>query len=321
MNEQIKATQAAADSISANIEKVIVGKHDRIKLLLTAFLCRGHVLINDVPGLGKTMLARAFATSIGGQFKRIQCTPDLLPSDIMGVSIYNPETKKFNFHKGSIFSQIVLVDEINRATPRTQSGFLEAMGENQVSIEGQTFDIPDPFIILATQNPIEFEGTFPLPEAQMDRFFFSFDMGYPTLQDEMDIIEGQRIRHPIEDLKSVIKMDDISGYRDHVSSIYIEDDLKNYIISIVEKTRDDSRLALGVSPRGSIALFKASQALAILNGRDYVIPDDIKFLTPYTLSHRVIVKASSRIKGYTGKTIISEILQAEKVPLEEPGEA
>ena len=229
--------------------------------------------------------------------------------------------KKFNFHKGSIFSQIVLVDEINRATPRTQSGFLEAMGENQVSIEGQTFDIPDPFIILATQNPIEFEGTFPLPEAQMDRFFFSFDMGYPTLQDEMDIIEGQRIRHPIEDLKSVIKMDDISGYRDHVSSIYIEDDLKNYIISIVEKTRDDSRLALGVSPRGSIALFKASQALAILNGRDYVIPDDIKFLTPYTLSHRVIVKASSRIKGYTGKTIISEILQAEKVPLEEPGEA
>ena len=321
MNEQIKATQAAADSISANIEKVIVGKHDRIKLLLTAFLCRGHVLINDVPGLGKTMLARAFATSIGGQFKRIQCTPDLLPSDIMGVSIYNPETKKFNFHKGSIFSQIVLVDEINRATPRTQSGFLEAMGENQVSIEGQTFDIPDPFIILATQNPIEFEGTFPLPEAQMDRFFFSFDMGYPTLQDEMDIIEGQRIRHPIEDLKSVIKMDDISGYRDHVSGIYIEDDLKSYIISLVEKTRDDSRLALGVSPRGSIALFKASQALAILNGRDYVIPDDIKFLTPYTLSHRVIVKASSRIKGYTGKTIISEILQAEKVPLEEPGEA
>lgn len=317
MKDEFKPIKEASDKIIENIEKVIIGKKDKIELLLIAFLSRGHVLINDVPGVGKTMLARAFAVSISGAFKRVQCTPDLLPSDIIGVSIFNPESRQFRFRKGPLFSQILLVDEINRATPRTQSAFLEAMGENQITVEGQTMPSPDPFTLLATQNPVEFEGTFPLPEAQMDRFFFSFDMGYPEADEEMAIIESQQLGHPIDTIKPVTTLESIATFRDIIGKVYIENDLKSYIINMVANTRKDYRLSLGASPRGSLVLVRAAQAYAVLKGRDYVIPDDIKYLAPFALSHRLMVKAESRLKGYTGLKIINEILQSEEVPLEE----
>lgn len=319
MKEEFRKVRETARALLENMEKVIVGKRDKLELILIAFLCRGHVLINDVPGLGKTMMARAFAASIGGIFKRIQCTPDLLPSDIIGVSVFNPDTRKFAFRKGPVFSQILLVDEINRATPRTQSALLESMGENQVSIEGTSMPVPDPFFVIATQNPVEFEGTFPLPEAQMDRFFLSFDIGYPSPEEEVAIVDGQRITHPITALQAITDMETIAGLRQVMGEVYVEEDLKSYIVSLASATRTDPRLALGCSPRGSIFLFKAAQAYALLLDRDYVIPDDIKHLAAFVLPHRVIVKAEARLKGYTAPRILHEIIHGQEVPLEEGG--
>ena len=318
-----KYAEAAADLslMKQNMEKVIIGKSGKIDLLLIAFLCRGHVLINDVPGLGKTIMARAFAGSLGALFRRIQCTPDLLPSDLTGISIYNPDTKKFLFRKGPVFSQILLIDEINRATPRTQSALLEAMGENQVSIEGLTMQLPDPFFVIGTQNPVEFEGTFPLPEAQMDRFFLSFDIGYPDAEEELQIIEGQRLIHPIESLQQIIDIEKLAVHRQTVREVFVEQDLRDYIVRIVSATRKNERLALGSSPRGSLALFRAAQAFALLCGRDFVIPDDIKKLIIPVLAHRLILKADAGLKGYSAESLLREISSALDVPIEDREEA
>jgi len=304
-------------AIRENMTNVIVGKEEKITLLLIAFLCRGHVLINDVPGLGKTIMARSFARSLGGLFRRIQCTPDLLPSDLTGISIYNPESQKFVFRKGPVFSQILLIDEINRATPRTQSALLESMGENQVSIEGRTMEIPDPFFVIGTQNPVEFEGTFPLPEAQMDRFFLSFDIGYPEQHEELAIIEGQRLGHPIETLTQIMEIGRLAAHRDNVREIFVEHDLRDYIVRLTSATRKNDRVALGASPRGSLALFRASQALALINGRDYVIPDDIKQLVIPVLAHRIVLKANAGLKGYTADKILKELARDMNVPIED----
>jgi len=317
MNNKLETIRNNSEAIIDNIETVIVGKRDRIKLVLTAFLCKGHILINDVPGLGKTVLAKSFSKTIGGIFKRIQATPDLLPSDITGVSIFNPDIKKFVFRKGPIFSQILLIDEINRATPRTQSALLESMSENQVSIEGSSIPVPDPFFVIATQNPIEFEGTFPLPEAQLDRFIFSIDLGYPTSEEEMAIVANQNDHHPLNDIKEIISIEEISKMRNVISTIFVKDDIKKYIIRLVNATRNDDRLFLGTSPRGTIYLYKAAQAWAMLEGRDFVTPDDIKYLAPFVLSHRVIAKAESKLKGYTANDIISDIIATMEVPLAE----
>jgi MoxR-like ATPase len=309
--------QVYSEKLIANIEKVIVGKRKVIEKALTALYCRGHILLEDVPGLGKTMLARSVARSIEATFRRIQGTPDLLPADILGVSIFNPSTKKFEFRKGPIFSQIVLVDEINRATPKTQSALLEAMGEAQISVEGLTVMLPEPFFVIATQNPIEFEGTFPLPEAQMDRFFVSLSIGYPDGKQEEEIILRQNEKHPIYDLEAVVNPEVIKQIQNLVHTVHIDTSLREYIIKIIEATRNDANLMLGASPRGSISLYKAAQAFAALNGRDYVIPEDIKNLAVEVLKHRIILKSESKLKNLKPESVIERILSTIPVPMEE----
>ena len=313
----VKMVKEISSSIVANVSKVIIGKSKQIKLILAAMYSRGHVLIEDIPGVGKTMLARAIAKSINGVFKRVQATPDLLPSDIIGVSIYNPETKKFEFKKGPIISNILLVDEINRATPKTQSALLEAMGEIQLSVEGVTFNLPSPFIVLATQNPIEFEGTFPLPEAQMDRFIINISLGYPTPQEEVDILTSQKEIHPIETISHVVTTKDITDVQEEVKKVYIEESLKKYIVEIVNKTRNHPYLILGASPRGSLSIFKISQAIAAINGRDYVIPEDIKSVVIPCLKHRLILKPEAKLKGIKPEDILNSVLESVEVPVEE----
>jgi MoxR-like ATPase len=307
-----------SEKIIANIEKVIIGKRPVIENALVALFCRGHLLIEDVPGLGKTMLARAIAKSIEAVFKRIQGTPDLLPSDILGVSIYNIENKQFEYRKGPIFSQIVLVDEINRATPKTQSALLEAMGESQISIEGRTIILPQPFFVAATQNPIEFEGTFPLPEAQMDRFFMSLSIGYPLPEEEAEISLMQNNTHPIETIKSVVDTDKILLIQNSIHSVHIDSSLRDYIVHIVNATRNDSDIFLGSSPRGTIALCKASQAFAAMQGRDFVIPEDIKRLAVDVLKHRIIIRSESKLKNVMPSKIIEKILETIAVPIQNP---
>ncbi|OHD57291.1 MAG: hypothetical protein A2Y33_04175 [Spirochaetes bacterium GWF1_51_8] len=309
--------QVYSEKLIANIEKVIVGKREVIEKALVALFCKGHILIEDVPGLGKTMLARSIAKSIDGTFRRIQGTPDLLPADIIGVSIFNPSTKKFEFRPGPIFAQLVLVDEINRATPKTQSALLEAMGETQISVEGMGLKLPAPFVVFATQNPIEFEGTFPLPEAQMDRFFVSLSIGYPHEQEEEEIIMRQRTSHPIELLKPVLTPEDVLKVQFLVPNVHVDNTLRSYIMKIVQATRNDSNLLLGSSPRGSISLYKASQAYAAINGRDYVIPEDIKKLAPSVLKHRIIMKSESKLKNLKPDAVIDRILSTIPVPMEE----
>jgi MoxR-like ATPase len=299
----------------ANIEKVIIGKRSVVEKAMVALYSGGHVLLDDVPGLGKTMLARAIAKSIDVTFKRIQGTPDLLPSDIIGISIYNPDTKRFVFKKGPIFSHILLVDEINRATPKTQSALLEAMGESQISVEGTGVELTAPFFVMATQNPVEFEGTFPLPEAQMDRFLISLSIGYPDAHCEEEIIARQNERHPIYTLTAVAGAEDIIAIQKIVPTVHVDKNLLEYIIRITSATRTAGDVALGASPRGSISLCRASQSLALIRGRDFVIPEDVKELAVDTLKHRLILTSESRLKKSSAQGIIERILNDTPVPV------
>lgn len=298
-----------ADRVIRNVETVIVGKRHQIELLMTALLCQGHVLVEDVPGTGKTMLARATAASLGGSFKRLQCTPDLLPNDITGVSIFNQHSGEFVFRPGPVFVNILLADEINRATPRTQAALLEAMQERQVTVDGITRRLSSPFLVLATQNPIEYEGTFPLPEAQLDRFLMRLSLGYPEADDETQILRNLNKQHPIESVAQVAEGAELLGLYDTLGDVHVDETLERYILAIVGATRSHSDVALGASPRGSLALYKTSQALAALRDRDYVVPDDIKTLAPYTLTHRLIIKPDSQLRGRTAGAILDEILE------------
>jgi MoxR-like ATPase len=297
------------DRVIRNVETVIVGKRHQIELLMTALLCQGHVLVEDVPGTGKTMLARATAVSLGVSFKRLQCTPDLLPNDITGVSVFNQQTQQFDFRPGPVFVNILLADEINRATPRTQAALLEAMQECQVTVDGVTRPLDAPFLVLATQNPIEYEGTFPLPEAQLDRFLMRLSLGYPEAGDEGRILRGQKKGHPIETVSQVVDGSQLLQLHDVVGDVHVDDSLERYILAIVRATRSHADVALGASPRGSLALYKTAQALAALRGRDYVVPDDIKTLAPVTLTHRLILKPESELRGRTAAAILAEILE------------
>ncbi len=298
------------------VEKVFFGKHNVIEKILVSLLCGGHVLVEDVPGVGKTILARAVAVCLGGKFKRIQCTPDLLPADVIGISVYNPKDAVFKFHPGPILSNIVLVDEINRATPRTQSALLEAMAENQVTVEGKRMPLPAPFFLMATENPIEFEGTFPLPEAQKDRFFMALKIGYPPRDAESLILETQRrTTHPITDLKPVSNPGSVLEIQNTVVNVQVDDSIRDYILDIVTASRKHSLFQLGISPRGSLALYKGAQALAALRGRDYVIPEDIKELALPIFSKRVIIKPEQLMKGVTEEIALGQLLDSIDLPV------
>ena len=302
--------QETGDRVLANVERVIVGKHHEVRLALVALLCRGHVLIEDVPGTGKTVLAKAIAKSLGCSFRRIQFTPDLLPSDVSGLSIYNQKTQEFEFRPGPIMSQVVLADEINRATPKTQSALLECMEEHQATIDGTTYQMPDPFLVIATQNPIEYEGTFALPEAQLDRFMLRLRLGYPQPIEEIVILDEQKRTHPLEDLEEVLTVEDLREMQAAVREIYVDSSVSDYIVRLVNNTRNHPDVYLGASPRGSIALYRAGQALAGLLGRDYVIPDDVKALSEPALAHRLIIKTSSSIHDVQAGQVIRELLES-----------
>ncbi|HVP21401.1 MAG TPA: MoxR family ATPase [Anaerolineaceae bacterium] len=301
--------QEYAFSVLDNIEKVIIGKRSTIEFLMVALLSEGHILLEDVPGTGKTMLARSLATSLRGKFKRLQCTPDLLPNDVTGVAVYNQKSSEFEFHPGPIFVNILLVDEINRATPRTQSALLESMQEQQVTIEGVTYPLPRPFLVIATQNPIEYEGTFPLPEAQLDRFLMKLSVGYPSHSDERRLLTHLSHEHPINQLNSVVDGSQLVEFQHKVWDIYIEESLQEYIVQLINATRTHRDLLLGASPRASLALFRASQAFAAIQGRDHVIPDDIQKLVPVILGHRLIVSPEAQLRGRTTPMILEEILK------------
>jgi MoxR-like ATPase len=303
-----------ARRLSDNVERVILGKHEEVNRLLVALLCQGHVLLEDVPGVGKTVLAKAAARSLGCSFRRIQCTPDMLPSDITGVSVFSQKTGEFEYHPGPVVAQVVLADEINRATPKTQAALLEAMEERQVTVDGKTIALPEPFLVLATQNPIEYEGTFPLPEAQLDRFFLRLKLGYPSPEDEMRILEVQRQGHPLEKIDQVAAAGEVLLAQKAVQAVYVDDLIKRYIIDLVGATRSHSEVYLGASPRGSLSLYRASQAYAAISGRDYVLPDDIKHLAVDVLAHRVIVNPSARIRGLSADSLIEEIMGRLPVP-------
>jgi MoxR-like ATPase len=312
--QQLENARSTAQLIVDNVKRVILGKEGAIELGVIALMCQGHVLIEDVPGVGKTMLARSIARSAGCTFKRIQFTPDLLPTDVTGVSIFNQKTSEFEFREGPIIAQIVLADEINRATPKTQSSTLEAMEERQVTVEGITHYVPNPFMVMATQNPIEYEGTFPLPEAQLDRFFVLIKLGYPSLDEEIAIIEGQQQAHPIEMLQAVTTAKEILDLQKATREIYVDDLIKRYIVNLVEATRHHDDMALGASPRGSISLFRGSQALALIRGRDYALPDDVKALAVPVISHRLIISSAARMRGVNASDVMASIVESVAVP-------
>jgi MoxR-like ATPase len=310
----MQSVQKFAKQIIDNVEKVIVGKQTVVESLVIALLCEGHVLLEDVPGVGKTMLARSLAASLNVDFRRLQCTPDLLPSDITGVSVFNQETRQFQFIAGPAFTHILLADEINRATPRTQAALLEAMGERQITADGETRPLPRPFLVLATQNPVEYEGTFPLPEAQLDRFLFKVSLGYLSVKDEGEMLRNLGQRHPIETLSSVADGLDVPKLAEEIWTIQVADSVRDYIVSLVNATRKHPDLALGASPRGSLALYRSAQVKAALAGRDYVLPDDVQELAPLVLPHRCIVRPDSALRGRTSEQIISDLM--EQVPLD-----
>ncbi len=310
----MESVQQLADQVSANVGKVIVGKNREVRLVLIALLCRGHVLIEDVPGVGKTVLAKSIARSVGCVFKRIQFTPDLLPSDVTGVSIYNQQTMSFEYRPGPIVAQIVLADEINRATPKTQSALLEAMEEAQITVDGMTHPLPTPFVVLATENPIEYEGTFPLPEAQLDRFLVRLSLGYPGRANELQILENQKESHPLDSIGQVITNDDLLAAQSEVKQVHVDQRLKEYIVDLVESTRQHEQVYLGASPRGSLALFETSRAWAAMQGRDFVTPDDIKDLAEPALAHRIIVSPAARMRNIDARGVVREILSTIAVP-------
>src|SRR5438128_6353095 len=312
--QSVQDLAPAVQRVINNVERVIVGKAEPVAFSLIAVICRGHVLIEDVPGVGKTVLTKAIARSIGCTFKRIQFTPDLLPSDVTGVSIYNQKTSNFEFRPGPIMSQIVLADEINRATPKTQSALLEAMEEHQVTVDGVTYHLPDPFLVMATQNPIEYEGTFPLPEAQLDRFFIRLQLGYPKEKEEIAILDAQRVIHPLETIEQVMGSEELLGAQSAVKDVHIAEPVKTYVVNVVNATRSHPDVYLGASPRGSLALARASQAFALMQGRDFVLPDDVKQLAAATLSHRLILQPQARLKDLAATTVIAEVLAS--VPVE-----
>jgi MoxR-like ATPase len=302
--------EQTGEKVLANVERVIVGKHHEVRLALVALLCRGHLLIEDVPGTGKTVLAKAIARSLGCSFRRIQFTPDLLPSDVTGLSIFNQKNQEFEFRPGPIMSQVVLADEINRATPKTQSALLECMEERQATVDGTTYTMPDPFLVIATQNPIEYEGTFALPEAQLDRFMLRIKLGYPQPLEEVLILDEQKRHHPLDELEVVCSVDELRGMQNGIRDVYVDPTVADYIVRLVGATRTHPDVYLGASPRGSIALYRAGQALAGLHGRDYVIPDDVKALAEPALAHRVIVKTSSSIHDVQAGSIIRDLLDS-----------
>lgn len=309
-----KQVYELAERVRQSVRSVIIGKDNEIRYTVAALLCQGHILIEDVPGVGKTTLARAIARSIGCSFSRIQFTPDLLPSDVTGVSVYNQKTGEFQFRPGPIVSQIVLADEINRATPKTQSSLLEAMEERQITVDGTTYALPQPFMVLATQNPIEYEGTFPLPEAELDRFLIRLRLGYPDPAHEMAILESQQHYHPIEKVAQVADAEELVQAQIAIRDVFVHPLIRQYIVDLVSATRRHPNVYLGASPRGSLALYRLGQAWAVIQGRDYVLPDDIKVMVPLTLSHRVILVPEARIRGNSAETVLREILDAVPVP-------
>jgi MoxR-like ATPase len=312
--QHIQLVQAVAERIAQGVGQVIMGKRNEVRLTVLGLLSEGHILIEDIPGVGKTMMAKALARTIGASFSRIQFTPDMLPSDVTGVSLFNQKTREFEFRAGPIMAQIVLADEINRATPKTQAALLEAMEEHQVTVDGITHNTPDPFLILATQNPIEYEGTFPLPEAQLDRFMLRIQLGYPSPAEELVVLSAQQYEHPIHNLTQIVSVQDLVNAQQGVREVYVADEIKRYIISLVGATRQHPDVYLGSSPRGSLALFRTSQARAAMAGRDYVIPDDVKALAEVTLAHRVIVGPAARIKDISSRTIVQDVLASTPVP-------
>lgn len=319
METKILEAHKLVQVICDNVEKVIIGKRHAIEMALIAFISQGHLLIEDSPGMGKTMFARSLAKSFGTKFKRIQFTPDLLPGDITGVSVFNQKTSCFEFHPGPILANIILADEINRATPKTQSALLECMEELQVTVDGVTYNMPRPFHIIATLNPLEYEGTFPLPETQLDRFMMRLDLGYPTLAEEITIMEKQQYRHPIEDLSQVAEDKDLTLIQEAVKTVYVDQLVKQYIAQLVEATRHHPTIHLGASPRGSLALFRTAQARALTDGRDFVLPDDVKALAGPVLSHRIVVNIGNDGYDTKGRAIIAEILGTVPVPGTIPG--
>ena len=308
MQQQIQA-------VIENIEKVMIGKREVAELSIVALLAGGHVLLEDVPGVGKTMMVRSLSKSVGANFKRIQFTPDLLPSDVIGVSIYNPKTLQFEFRPGPIVGNIILADEINRTSPKTQAALLEAMEEASITIDGETLDISKPFFVMATQNPIEYEGTYPLPEAQLDRFLLKIKMGYPTAQQEIEVLRRAENRQPIQEIEAVMSVEELLKLQQHVKQVYVEDGVKSYIVDIARATRNHQNVYLGVSPRASIALMKAAQAYAFMQNRDFVKPDDIKYLAPFVFGHRLILAPEARYEGVQPEEVIQEVIQQIFVPV------
>ncbi|MBG9443076.1 AAA family ATPase [Cytobacillus firmus] len=306
----------AIERVLGNIEKVMIGKRDVAELSLVALLAEGHVLLEDVPGVGKTMMVRALAKSVGAAFKRIQFTPDLLPSDVTGVSIYNPKEMEFQFRPGPIMGNIILADEINRTSPKTQSALLEGMEESSVTIDGVTHRLERPFFVMATQNPIEYEGTYPLPEAQLDRFLLKMKMGYPDIADEMEVLNRAQRIPPIEDLETVMDLAELRSLQTEIKEVHVDQTIKRYIVEIANGTRNHSSVYLGASPRGSIALMKAAQAYAFMYGRDYVLPDDIQYLAPAVFVHRIILRSESKFEGITAEEVVGRVIARVSVPVQ-----
>lgn len=308
--------QQVAARIREGVQRVIVGKADVINLAIVALLCRGHILVEDVPGIGKTTMAKAIAQSLGCTFKRIQFTPDLMPTDVVGVNFFNQKSGDFEFREGPIFSQVLLADEINRATPRTQSALLEAMQERQATVDGETRPLPNPFLVMATQNPIEMEGTFPLPEAQLDRFMVRIQLGYPSPEEESDILLRFERDSVVEAVEPVTDSDELGRMQEQVSEIRVDDTVRQYIVAIAQASRDNQGLMLGASPRASLALYKTSQAAAAIEGRDFVTPDDVKSMVPHVLPHRLVLTSNSRLRGRNTDNVVREIMASVPVPIE-----